>query len=273
MRTTARMTQLLAGLAVVAHGAARAEPGNPLTDRFSAGVGTFLLSTSTRVRVDGTATNGTVIDAKRDLGLQDSDRFRIDAYWRFLERHKLRILYFDTQHSAERTIARDLQFGDTVFPIDAQVSARMETRVSELAYEYAFVRGPSYEATGSIGVHNLRFKLGLAASQTASGRTLSLDRAASADGPLPVIGLRGIWRLNERFYLDGQAQFFRFSVDPYDGRIEDYTASLVWTPFRHVGFGVGYNEFVTRLDVSSSRFDGDLRWRYGGARLFITGSF
>ncbi len=249
------------------------ESGNPLDDRVSIGIGTFLLSTSMSVRVDGTARNGTVIDADEDLGLQDADRFRIDAYWRFLKRHKLRVMYFDTSQSEERTIDRELQFGDTTYPLDALVEAEMQTRVSEIAYEYSFLRRDTYEVSGSIGVHNLSFELGLSASQTASGQTLELDRSVDADGPLPVIGLRGIWRLNDDWYVDGQAQFFKISMEPYGGRIEDYAASLVWMPWKHFGIGAGYNHFVTRVDVSSDRFNGDMRWTYGGARVFVTASF
>lgn len=268
-----RRRALAVCLTLAASGAAVAEPGDPLTDRFSVGLGTFMLETSTRIRVDGTSGNGTEINTQRDLGLKDSDRFRIDAYWRFRKRHKIRLLYFDTKNSAERTLQEDLQVGDTVFPIDARLDARLDTRVAEIAYEYSFLHRDNYEVTGSIGVHNLRFALDLSATQTGSGRTLALNRDAEADGPLPVAGLRGVYRFNERFYLDGQAQFFRLSFDPYKGRLEDYNASIVWTPFKHVGFGVGYNEFVTRLDVDATRFNGELRWRYGGARIFATASF
>ena len=264
---------LVPALALLAPAGALADPSAPLSDRVSVSVGTFMLETSTRIRVDGSTGNGTVIDGQRDLGLQDSDRFRIDAYWRFRQRHKIRLMYFDTKHSSGRTIDRDLHVGDTVFPIEARLEGSLETRVGELAYEYAFLRRDNYEVTGSIGVHNLRFALDLSASQTASGQALGLERVAHAEGPLPVVGLRGLWRLSDRFYIDGQAQFFRLSFDPYSGRLEDYTASLVWMPFRHVGFGVGYNVFVTRLDVSANQFDGDLQWRYGGARIFATASF
>jgi hypothetical protein len=47
----------------------------------------------------------------------------------------------------------------------------------------------------------------------------------------------------------------------------------VWTPFKHWGFGAGYNEFVTHLDVSGDQFMGRMRWRYGGTRIFVTASF
>lgn len=261
---------LLSGLgSSVAH----AEAGNPLTDRFSISLGTFLLDTSTELRIDGMAGNGTEFDAERTLGLKDSDRFRVDGYWRFADRHRLRVMYFDAKRSASRVLDTELVVGDTVFPVNGQIDSSFDTRVAELAYEYAFLKRDNYEVAASIGIHDLRFALDISAMQTASGQPLDLARTANANGPLPVIGLRGTWRLNDRFYLDGQAQFFKISLDPYDGRLEDYTLSVVWQAFKHVGLGVGYNEFVTRLDVSDDRFDGRLRWEYGGARIFLVGSF
>jgi hypothetical protein len=260
-------------LAVAGLSTARAEGLNPLDDRFSLSLGTFMVGTSTQIRVDGTTGRGTEIDTERDLGIKDADRFRADGYWRFAARHKVRLLYFDTKNSASKTLQRDLEIRDTVFPVNLTIDSTFETRVTELAYEYAFMRGDSYEIAGTVGVHDLHFGLDVSATQSNSTQTASLARDANASGPLPVIGLRAMWRFHPNFYVDAQAQFFKISLDPYDGRLDDFTASLVWTPFKHVGFGVGYNEFVTRLDVAADRFNGNLRWRYGGARIFITGSF
>lgn len=268
-----KVTSLLALLAVLGSSAARADGLNPLDDRFSLSLGTFMLATDTQIRIDGTTGRGTEIDTERDLGLKDSDRFRVDGYWRFADRHKLRVLYFDTKNSATRTLDRDIEARDTVFPVNLTVDSTFETRVAELAYEYAFVRRENYEVAGTVGVHDLRFALDIASSRQGNTQTVELARDANANGPLPVIGLRGVWRFHPNFYLDAQAQFFKISLDPYDGRLEDYTASVVWTPLKHFGIGAGYNEFVTRLDVSADRFDGHLRWRYGGARIFIIGSF
>jgi hypothetical protein len=263
----------LAAFSLLLPGAALAGGNDPLDDRVSVSLGTFLLETETRLRIDGATGRGTEFDAEGDLGLHDADRLRVDAYWRFANRHKLRVMYFDTHRSAQHTVDRDLQVGDTVFPLDANLEASLETRVGEIAYEYAFLRKKRFELSASLGVHNVRFDLGMAASQTSSGRTLEAEHSAAANGPLPVLGLHATWRLGERFYIEGQAQYFRLTFDEYDGRLEDYTASLVWSVFEHAGIGIGYNEFVTRLEVDAPRFDGDLRWRYGGMRIFVTASF
>ena len=99
---------LLAAVAPAVH----AESGNPLTDRFNIQLGGFLLSTETTLRVDGEFDQGTEIDSERDLGLKDSDRFRIDAYWRIAPKHKIRLMYFDTSNSADKTLERTIEFRD-----------------------------------------------------------------------------------------------------------------------------------------------------------------
>jgi hypothetical protein len=266
----ARLVPVAAALGL-ASGVCPAESGDPLTDRFSVSLGTFFLDTSTTVRVDGASQRGTEVDLERDLGLGNVTRFRADAYWRFKKRHKLRVMYFDTRQSESRQINREIVFRGTTYPVNAQVDAHFDTTVAELAYEYAFLRRETWQLAGSIGVHTLKFDVGL--STSGSTQSVPLSQSATATGPLPVVGLHGVWRFTDWLYADAQAQFFKISISPYDGRLEDYMAALVWQPFRHVALGAGYNYFVTRLDVSGDRFAGHMRWQYGGARVFINASY
>ncbi len=251
--------------------ALHAEAGNPLTDRFSISLGGFLLSTDTEVRVDG-ATRGTEIDAERDLGLEDSDRFRIDAYWRMTPRQKIRLMYFDTSQEATKTLEDEIVFRDTVYPVNLDIRATTQTQVIELAYEFTFMHRDSYDLSGSFGIHNLKFETGL--SGELNGQQLpNLTNTAEANGPLPVLGVHGVWRINDKFYIDAMIQYFSISIDEYDGSVTDYTASAVWQFSRHWGIGAGWNNFVTKVDVDGANFDGHLRWKYGGARVFVTASF
>jgi hypothetical protein len=266
-RTLLVAALLLAGIAPCA----QAEGGNPLTDRFSFSLGTFLLNTSTEIRVDGQAGRGDEINLERDLGVRDADRFRIDGYWRMTPRQKLRIMYFDTSNSANKVLERDIHFGDNIYPVSAEVKASSQTTVFELAYEFAFLHTDKYELTVTGGVHNLKFETAL--SVQSGGQAAGISNSAQADGPLPVIGVHGVWLMGDKFYFDAAAQFFKININPYDGSVSDYNASFVWRAFKNVGFGAGFNEFVTKVDVNGNNFDGSLRWRYGGARIFVTASF
>ena len=116
--------------------ALHAEAGDPLSDRFNFQLGGFLLSTETNLRVDGEFSRGTEIDSERDLGLKDSDRFRFDGYWRIAPKHKIRVMYFETNNEAHKTLDRELVVNDKVYPVNLDVHAGTKTQVTELAYEY-----------------------------------------------------------------------------------------------------------------------------------------
>ena len=255
---------------------ASADPLWPLDDKFNISLGVFFLDTDTTVRLDGDAGRvGTEVNFERDLGLKAGDRFRIDGYWRFFERHKLRFMYFDSTADHSRTISRQIDFGDTTFPLNVNVRTSFDVEIIELAYEYSFLKRDNLELAGTIGLHNLSVEAGLHADASSNGGLGGVDLAETADGdgPLPVIGLRGVWALSDHFYFDAQAQFFAIEIDNYDGSLQDYKLSFNWQPFEHFGIGVGYNHFSTDVDVDDQYFNGKLRFDYDGPLLFLTGAF
>jgi len=255
---------------------ARAENLWPIDQRFSVQLGAFLVDTDTSVRLDGTNNNfGTEVDFDDEFGLSDQTRFRVDGYWRFLDRHKLRFLYFDSRQSETRNISRTIDFGDTEFPVNAIVEASVQIQIIEVAYEYSFLRRENFELSGSLGLHNLSIEAGLSgtASSNAGQGGISESSEADGNGPLPVIGLRGIWALSDHFYFDLQAQFFAIQFENFDGSLEDYKVGFVWQPFRNAGIGIAYNGFRTTLDVEETRFNGRLRFEYAGPVAFFTLAF
>jgi hypothetical protein len=261
-------------LSVCVSAAPRADP---LDDTLAVSLGAFVLSTKTTVRADGSAGAGlpvevgTPIDVEHQLGMGDRSSFRLDGYWRFLERHKIRVMYFDVSRSAQKSISDEIIFRGQTYPVDTQVSSRLDTVVAELAYEYAFLRGEHYELAGSLGIHDLSFKLQL----TAVGENLNVEQSgkASVNGPLPVIGLHYVWEFYPQWTLDAMFQFFALKFDQYDGNLQDYTATVFYMPWKNFGFGAGWNEFRTNVNISNSAYDGNLTWRYGGARLFFRASY
>jgi hypothetical protein len=79
--------------------------------------------------------------------------------------------------------------------------------------------------------------------------------------------------MGNNFYLDAQAQFFFLEIDNYDGSLQDYKLGVTWFPWNNVGIGIGYNEFVTRLDIEKDSFNGRLRVGYGGPLAYVTVGF
>ena len=256
---------------------ASAAHADTLDDRFALSLGVFVLSTHTTVRANGSASPdlpievGTPIEVERQLGIGDRSNFRLDGYWRLFERHKLRLMYFDEGRSAQKSLTDEIVFRGQTYAVNSQVTSRIDTRVAELAYEYAFLRGEHYELAGSLGIHDLTFKLQL----TEVGQSINGERSARADvnGPLPVIGLHYVWEFYPRWSLDAIFQFFTLKFDQYDGNLQDYNTSIFYMPWKNFGFGAGWNEFRTNVNINNASYDGTLTWRYGGARIFFRASY
>jgi len=268
-----RVVQLAGSLAVAAGalGLAPAAHADALNDTYSLSLGTFFLTTNTTVRVDGNGIEGTPVNLEQGLGITNHQSFRLDGYWRFLTRHKIRVMYFNQDRSASRTIDTQIEFQGETFPVNSNVSTSLDTRVIEVVYEYAFLRGERYELSGSAGLHNLTFELAL----SATGGTLNASKSARADvdGPLPVFGLHYVYQLNPQVNFDLMGQFFKLKYQQYDGSLQDYTASVVYMPWKNFGIGAGWNEFITNVNVDRTSFNGNLNWRYGGLRVFVNFSY
>jgi hypothetical protein len=251
------------------------ESPNVLEDPWQLSLGTFIVNTDTEVSLDGGTQDGTDIDWENTFGSGDVTRFRVDGQWRFAERHKARFMWFSASRSKSTTLDEEIDWGDETFPVNIKVNAEFNFDIYELAYEYAFLRRDTYELNGTIGLHYTELSLSLAAKASASGGTLEGDikEEGSVGAPLPVIGVRGLWRLPHQFWIDAQAQFFAISIDEYDGNIQDYKVMVNWQPKKWLGLGIGYNRFSVDVDVDSGKFNGSLDWTYSGPMLSYSAVF
>jgi hypothetical protein len=257
---------------------AHADEG-PLHDRFTFDLGTYFMSSDTRVRVDeldGIGI-GSTMHLEDTFGFEDETVFRLEGTWRFAQRHKLRAMYFSSTRTRTSTVHEVIEFGDASFLADASIKAKFDFDILELVYEYAFLRGDGYELGASVGVHNVEFNVGLSGEAVVDGGSISGSREenASADAPLPVIGLRATWRMgNSPLYLQAHAQYFDLDYGDFRGHLQDYQAGLLWRFSDHFGMGVAYNLFDTRVDADDGDdYRGMLDWKYEGVQIFLRAGF
>ena len=269
-RATACATALLlAAPTVLAEG----EP-SLLDDRFEIALGTFGINSQPTVELNGSAGSASV-DFDKEIGGGDSFRARVDAQWRFAERHKVQFAAFGLNRSKERRIDQEIDWGDETFPVDANVKFESDFYVIQGVYDYSFLRRETWELGASIGLYWAHLETSLKADAASSGGSLQADlsESASVDAPMPVIGLRGLWSLPYDFWLTASAQFFALSMDEYDGNLQDYRASVTWQPRKWLGIGVGYERFKVDVDVDKNDFNGTLEWTYDGPMIFYNASF
>lgn len=272
----------LAACAALAAGPAGAQSSSGAQglhdNSFVANIGAFIFQSDVRAALNGQSTNNPEVDFDEDLGrANDSKRGRLDLTWRINPNHHLRFLYFDNSVSRSKVLTRNIEWGDYTFQTNTALESQTDLTVYALAYEYAFLRTPSYELSASLGVHYMDISLRLSgtATLTGSGGSVSAARTESSDlpAPLPMIGLRGGWVISPQWYLDAQAQFFEIDIDGYDGRWTDARLGVTWMFSRNFGVGLGYNMFATRVDVNRDNYKGRLKFGYSGALAYLTGTF
>ena len=258
-----------------------ASPAQALLDNaWVMNLGAFVVSTDLDGSLNGQSGTNPGVDFDRSFGKgEDATRLRGDVLWRITPAHHLRFMYFNNSSDRSRVLDAPIAWGDYTFNAGSRVDLKYEFEVYELAYEWAFIRQPSYELAATIGVHysETTLRLSGAASITdANGNVTNVSAAtknSTLPAPLPVIGLRAGWVIAPQWYLDAQAQFFKVNVDGYDGRWTDLRLGATWMFSQHFGLGLGYNRFSTDVDIDRGAFNGGLKSNYSGLQAYLTGTF
>jgi hypothetical protein len=243
-----------------------------IANPFVFNLGAFLVATDVRATLNGQSTNNPEVDFNDSFGTDaDETRIRADMLWRLTPNHHLRLLYFDNKVTRNRVIDREIKWGDVTYPVNANVESEVRLKVAAIAYEYAFLRQPTYEFAGTIGIHYSELTMRLSGNTTAAGGFTTESRSLPA--PLPMVGLRAGWAVAPNWYVEGLGEFFKVSTDGYDGHWFDAKATATYMFNRNWGLGAGYSRFSTRVDVDKSNFNGNARFGYSGVNLFATASF
>jgi hypothetical protein len=238
-------------------------------DHFSVSLGVFLTDRESKTRLDGSlGDEGSDVDLESDLGLDRSDTvFRFDGYYRFNDRHRIDISAFDLSRSKNRVIDEEIEWGDTVFPINVNIRSELDLAIYKLAYTWSFMqRDKGYLGlTGGLYVLSLGTKL--------SASDIGSVESDGLTAPLPVIGLRGEYQISEKFTFRASGELFALKYNEYDGTLVDLYAGIDYGLSEHTSIGLGLNSVNLDVDVSRNQFNGNLNWRYDGGLLFLKFDF
>jgi len=271
-RVSIRYRAALAALPVlVAAHAASAQVTGPslaLGQKWAVNLGGFWADVNTIARADGQGGRlGTRVDLEQDLGLDDHNLSFIGGVsYQFKRRHGFELMYFDLSRSAQRTLTTNIDFLDEVFAPQTVLASSLDTEIWQLSYEYAFLDQSRHRATAQVGLHYVRLSAHLGRSAGTRSAT------ASADAPLPVIGLGYAYRISPRWLLETRAQLFRLQFDDMDGSIDNFSAVIGVAPLRSVNVFAGYNYYRMNVNISKRLWNGESNLDYQGPWVgFVVG--
>ena len=242
----------------------------PINDRFALRVSYFPGSVTTDLRLDDSDGNpGTELSAEDDLGLRDKpSEVRVEALLRVLERHRVRVDYFNLRRRGDEVLARDIAFGDETFAVDDRVLSTLEWKQLNFTYLYSIVRNQRFELGGGFGLHLFQGE----ARARVPARLVQENQSGSV--AFPTIALDASLRLAKRFSVNARANYLSGHIDDSDGKISDYHADVQYRWARNFALGLGYSKMKTKLDVvDPGDLSGRLVMDVDGPELFFGASF
>jgi hypothetical protein len=263
---------LMAGGMLFAAAAVRAADGSApvhplLNDRFFLAIGGFWSDSSTKARVNsGTIGIGAEIDFEQDLGLDERKAVPIFMFgWRFAEHWRLEVEHYDIDRDNRKTVSRDFQFGNHTYTASTEIGSKFKLDVTRASVGWSMFKTTDKELGIGLGVHQTRLQAALDSS--------TAEDDAKVSAPLPVFSLYSAFALTDRWLFQTRFDRLQVKVGDTDGGISNIGIDLVYQPFRHVNFGLGYRALVLKVESTKDRWRGDAEIRSSGPTLFIGTTF
>jgi len=246
-------------------------------DAFWGELSYFYPEISSTARLDFTATSrpGTLIKLEDELDLDDRKSAPyLSLGMRLGERWRLGFEYYDLSRSATKSTTRQIDWGDTTFPVGVQLDSTFDTTIYRFSGGYSFYKEPMAEAGVSFGLHITDFTTSLAGVGNGPGGTATFQtEKRDTLVPLPTAGLYGTFRLSDQWALRGSVDLLSFKYDDYDGRLTNWMAAIDWRFAKNWGAGIGYRYVDYKLEAESSDFRGEINYKFKGPTFFVNAAF
>lgn len=267
-------------LSLVAVTARAAEPTSPHSQHaLVLEAGALLSDFTTTARLDG-PTGGTAVSLEDDAGLDDDQTaFRGRLQWRFANRHRLQIGFYEFDRDAtrdiDRTIVVSTEDQTLEFDVGATLSTTFDWRLIPVSYAYSFVLDDKLEVAASIGLHWVDATVGFEGRAFVDGETVARGAAESeaASAPLPVVGAELNYALTPRWIVGARAQYFSLDYDDYSGDLTDIRIVTEYRLADRVGLGIGYTWFDVSFDEEQDPYRLDIDYEHDGLEAYVNFRF
>ena len=213
---------------------------------------------------------GIFIDLSRDFALSDSITVpRAFFGYRFSRRHQVNFNFFQVSRDNQVVLERTIEIGESVFPIGARVDFSSDTRVYKAAYTWLFYDSDKVVLGASFGLNivdfGARFNAAVGAGPIGEGE---IRETTGTTAPLPVLGLRLVFRANRKFSIVASADFLAVEYGKYGGTFQDNYALFDWRLSKIFSIGGGLNSLDFELEIEEDVL-ARVRHRYRGVIGFV----
>jgi hypothetical protein len=238
------------------------------TEAFKLNLGGILTQNNANFRLDGAQGRGTDIDLESVTGLKSGQSsYLVSGTWRFAPNHRLGVNVFQVDRDRSVAIDRTITIGDTVIPVNTNLTTEAKTQFLIMNYAYSFVRNEHMELAGVVGFYGANYKYKF----SAAAPLVNIDKSTNA--PLPVLGLSADFFVAPRWTVSAYGEGLKLKVGDVDGSMYHVGVSTDYMVTRNLGVGIGYQVSDLKVDVTKSDFNGHLGWRMDGYTAYVQAKF
>jgi len=210
--------------------------GKNVRDRFQIQLGGYFPELSSGVALSPSGLGaGTAINLEDLLDLENRERvFRLRGYWRFGLKKRVDFGWYEINRSSSGLVDEEFQWGDDIINVDSFVDSTFKAGVLTALYGYSMVHNSKIESGVSVGISGLDFSASLFATDNDTGD---------------------------------------ISDDGYSGTLVDFGISSSYYPWKHIGFGAGYDGYTIDVTIRKDEFNGAIKYENRGFNAFLIGVF
>lgn len=239
-------------------------------DVFKIQIGGYASRFDTQVAADGERSQGTSVNLKRDLGLDQKNTLAyFGATLRPFDHHEFGFGYYRSHLGGAKTLERDVHFDGQSYPLASRVSTDYQVKAYELSYNWWAVSRDNWALGPRFGLVLYQLDMGLALQEKAGGSPMSapISSKVSVDLPAPTIGASWRWTPTRNWRLSADAGYFRSNIRHVDAKVVYARAGVEWFPWQRFGFSLDYTLNRLVAQVRRSRYQGDVDFTDSGLRL------
>jgi len=234
-------------------------------DTFMLKLGSYSIGdSSTNLIVNPEGDTGTEIDFQRELNGESKDSAaRIDARYRFNDKHSINFTAFGINRSGSSTLTLNLKVGDNEYSVGETVNTDLDYTLYKLGYGYSFYHSPEVELTLIAGVHVTGYDLLVTDS---AGQNIT---SSDVTVPLPMLGLSMKYEITPRWSVFYIAEAFTVRIeDTFSGNLLNYELSTEYRLLKNFSIGAGIVRFSIDVDVDASNWQGGITDSHRGVTVF-----
>ncbi len=212
---------------------------------------------------------GSYIDTENTLGMLNSETVpMLNLAYRIKANHLISLGWFKLNRNSTIQVQEEINIGDIVIPVGAEVNSLYNTEYFKLKYNYVFFNHPKVKLTIGAGLHVTRIDFGISVTGLIDGK---LNTGGTA--PLPMIGGVMVYTFTPKLRLALRLDQLFVSYGDYQGAMNESNAVIEYQAFERIGFGFGVTRFNLDVNLDNDKYYARFTNSYQGFTFYTSLNF